>query len=115
LTLCLIFVIPSATGRSSRVWASDRISGGFSRSQLAPLQLSALHRPIMRMRFFVVVAAGPTEKEKDRLTVFSHDRLLYDTFFENGLILTAIERGWNLDAVGSEFGKICGGLTTSVP
>jgi hypothetical protein len=72
LTLCLSFVILSATGRSSRVWASDRISGGFGRSQLAPFQLSALHRPIMRMRFFVVVRTRAAEKEKDRLTVFSH-------------------------------------------
>jgi len=87
LTLCFMFVILVATGRSSRVWASDRIGGGFGLSQLAPLQFSALHRPIMGMRFFVILGAGTTEEEENWLTVFSHDADPYST----GWI-----RKWNL-------------------
>jgi hypothetical protein len=75
LTLCLLFATLALTGRSSRVWASDRAGGDFGLSELAPLQLSALHRPIVRMRLFVVVGARATEEEKDWLSVFSHDYL----------------------------------------
>ena len=72
LTLCLLFVILGATGRSLRGLAGSG-ARGFSLGQLAPLQLSALHRPIMGMRLFVVVGARATEEEQNRLTVFSHD------------------------------------------
>jgi hypothetical protein len=57
LTLCLMIAILLATGRSSGVWASDHTGGDFGSRHLAPLQLPALHRPIMGMRLFVVVGA----------------------------------------------------------
>jgi hypothetical protein len=61
-----------ATGRSLRgLYGSG--ARGFGLSQLAPLRLSALHRPIVGMRLFVVLGARATEEKKDRLTIFSHD------------------------------------------
>jgi hypothetical protein len=65
-----------ATGRSSRVWASDR-SGDLGRSQLAPLQFSALHRPIVGICLFVILGARAAEKEKDRLTILGAHKVLY--------------------------------------